>query len=142
MSVETFYFVRDAKLPTVSQWQAALDQAGVGIVLDDVGDLRKHTGYLPARHRDHPSGFEWFYGPLADNFASDPPDGLGDRSHVIDLVTHGDTRELFCAMVSGAVLARIADGLLFDEESGGTIAPADALAQALTLERFIKERRR
>ena len=39
MSVESFFFVRDAKLPTISQWQAALDQAEVGIVLEDAGDL-------------------------------------------------------------------------------------------------------
>jgi hypothetical protein len=31
--------VREAKLPTIPQWQAALDRAGVGIVLEDVGDL-------------------------------------------------------------------------------------------------------
>ena len=61
MSIDSFFFVRDEKLPTISQWQAALDGAGVGIVLEDVGDLRKHTGYLPATFRGRPSGFEWFY---------------------------------------------------------------------------------
>jgi hypothetical protein len=30
MSVDSFFFVRDEKLPTISQWQAALDGAGVG----------------------------------------------------------------------------------------------------------------
>src|SRR5262245_9139404 len=142
MSVDTFYFIRDDRLPTISQWQAALDRAGVGVVLDDVGDLREHTGYLPAKHRDHPSGFEWYYGPLADNFGGDPPEGLGDREHVINFVTHSDTRERFCAMVIGAGLASIANGLLFDEESGGTIDPATALAQALSLERHIRAPRR
>ena len=37
MSVDSFFFVRDDKLPTIPQWQAALDQARVGIVLEDVG---------------------------------------------------------------------------------------------------------
>lgn len=34
MSVDSFFFVRDEKLPTIPQWQAALDRAGVGIVLE------------------------------------------------------------------------------------------------------------
>jgi hypothetical protein len=137
MSVDTFVFLRDDRLPPIAVWQAALDQAAVGIVLSDVSDLRKHTGYLPARHRGHPSGFEWYFGTIAEYFGGELPSGLGDRGHVINFVTHSDTRELFCAMVSGAVLASIADGRLFDEESGGLLEPDTALAQALTLERFI-----
>jgi hypothetical protein len=60
MSVDSFFFVRDKKLPTVMQWQDALDHAGVGIALEDVGDLRKHTGYIPATHHGQATGFEWF----------------------------------------------------------------------------------
>jgi hypothetical protein len=71
MSVDSFFFVRDDKLPTIQQWQTALDQAEVGIVLEDVGDLRTQTGYLPGTHRGNPSGFEWFYWPVADNFDGD-----------------------------------------------------------------------
>ncbi len=142
MSVDSFFFVRDAKLPTIPQWQAALDRAGVGIVLDDVGDLRKHTGYLPATHRGHPSGFEWFYGPLADNFGGDPPDGLDGREHVINCVTHSDMRELVCGLVACSVLSQLADGVFLDEESGGLLEPAAALTQALSHEQHIKPPRR
>ena len=83
MSVDSFFFVRDERLPTIPQWQIGLDRAGVGIVLEDVGDLREHTGYLPATYGGQPSGFEWFYGPLGENFAGHVPDGLGGREHVI-----------------------------------------------------------
>ena len=142
MSVESFFFVRDPKLPTIPQWQAALDKAGVGIVLEDVGDLRKHTGYLPATHRGHPSGFEWFYGPVAENFGGDLPDGLEGREHVINCVTHSDMRELVCGSVACSVLLQLADGVFFDEESGGVLAPAAALALALSMESHIKSPRR
>ncbi len=142
MSVDTFFFVRDSKLPTIPQWQTALDKAGVGIVLEDVGDLRKHTGYLPATHRGHPSGFEWFYGPLAENFGGDPPDGLDGREHVINCVTHSDMRELVCGSVACSVLLHLADGVFFDEESGGVLDPAAALAQALSMEPHIKPAKR
>ena len=47
MSVETFLFVRE-QLPTVKQWQAALDGAGLNIKLDpEVDDLPSFKG-LPA----------------------------------------------------------------------------------------------
>ena len=60
MSVDSFFFVRDVKLPTIPQWQTALDRAVVGIVLEDVGDLRTHAGYLPATYFGEQSGFEWY----------------------------------------------------------------------------------
>lgn len=142
MSVDSFFFVRDGKLPTIPQWQAALNQAGVGILLEDVGDLRTHTGYLPATHRGEPSGFEWFYGPLADNFGGDPPQGLDGREYVINCVTHSDMRELVCGSVACAVLTQLADGMFLDEESGGLLNPEEALNQALAMEPHIKPRKR
>src|SRR3954462_2078684 len=142
MSVDSFFFVRDAKLPTIPQWQAALDRAGVGIVLEHVGDLRKHTGYLPATHRGHPSGFEWYYGPLAETIGGDPPDGLDGREHVINCVTHSDMRELVCGSVACSVLLQLADGTFLDEESGGLLGPEESLAQALAMEPDIERRRR
>jgi hypothetical protein len=138
MSVDTFFFVRDAKLPTVPEWQTALDQAGTEIMLEDVGDLRAHTGYLPATHRGHQSGFEWYYGPLAENFGGDPPDGLDGREHVINCVTHSDMRELACALAACSVLAQLADGKFFDEESGCLADPATAMVEAASAERYIK----
>ena len=142
MSVDSFFFVRDDKLPTISQWQAALDQAGVGIVLEDVGELRKHAGYLPATHRGHPSGFEWFYGPVAENFGGDAPDGLGGRAHVVNCVTHSDMRELMCGLTACAVLSQLADGVFFDEESGGLISADSALGLARRLGSAEQEMRR
>ena len=138
MSVDTFFFVRDAKLPSVSDWQTALDQAGTEIVLDDVGDLRTHTGYLPATHRGHQSGFEWYYGHLAENFGCDPPDGLDWREHVIKCVKHRDMRELACALAACSVLAQLADGKFYDEKSGGLADPAAAMEEAVAAEQYIK----
>jgi hypothetical protein len=51
MSVDTFVFIRDENLPTMRQWQAALDRADTGIALESIEDLRVHIGYLPANYR-------------------------------------------------------------------------------------------
>jgi hypothetical protein len=129
MSVENFIFLADERLPSIDTWQAALDREGTEIVLHKIDDLREHTGYIPATHRGHESGFEWFYGPIGENFGDDLPDGVGDRTHVIDFVTHSDMRELVCGLIAGAVLAKISDGVVFDEESGEVIS-GDAALQA------------
>lgn len=134
MSVDSFVFIRDERLPTVAEWQKALDRAAVEIQLEDVGGLRTHEGYLPAVHRGNSSGFEWCYGTIADNFGAEPPAGLGDRQHVIDFITHSDMRELVCAMVAGAVLAQLTDGLVFDEESGNLIKGDAAMEIAKRVE--------
>jgi hypothetical protein len=129
-------------LPTVAQWQAALDAAGVGIVLEDVGDLRKHTGYLPATHRGKSSGFEWYYGTVAENFGGDASDGLAGRGHVINCVTHSDLGELVCGLIACSVLSQIADGLFLDVESGGLVDANQALQIALGIESQELERKK
>jgi hypothetical protein len=142
MSVDSFFFVRDDKLPTISQWQAALDAAGVGIVLEVVGDIRTHSGYLPATFRGKPSGFEWFYGTVVENFGGDLPDNLQGREHVVNCVTHSDLSELVCGLVACSVLSQVADGLFLDEESGGVIGPDEALKMALGIEAQEQERKK
>ncbi len=138
MSVNTFFFVRDARMPTILQWQTELDQAAMGIVLENVGELCTHKGYLPATHRGHQSGFEWYYGPLVETFGDDPPDGLDGRRHAINCVTHSDMRELACALAACSVLAQLADGMFYEEESGGLVDPAAAMAEAQSAEQHIK----
>jgi hypothetical protein len=129
MSVDYFIFVQESCLPTIVEWQRALDDAETGIVLDDVGDLRSHTGYLPARYHGDRSGFEFFFGTAKDVFGSEPQE-VGSRSHAIDFVTHSDMQELMCGMIAGAVLAKVADGLVFDEDSGTFVDGDKALQTA------------
>ncbi len=137
MAVESFFIVRDEKLPTIPQWQAALERAGVGMVLQDVGDLRTHTGYLPVTHRGHPCGFEWFYGPLADHLRGQPPPGLDGRDYVVNCVTHSDPWELVCGLIACSVLSQLADGLFLNEETGGLMDADAALEMACGLEEQI-----
>ena len=58
------------------------------------------------------------------------PEAIGDRTHAVDFVTHSDMRELICGLVAGAILAKLADGLVFDEESGKFIDGDEALELA------------
>ena len=116
MSVDTFIFLNDDRLPSRDQWQAALDAENIKITLDEVDDLRDFSGYWPAKFDGHDSGFEWFYGPATETFG-ELPSGVGERDHAVNFVTHSDMRELACAMLVAGVLARLTDGKLLDEES-------------------------
>ncbi len=138
MSIENFVFLHDDRLPSVQKWQAALDRAGTGIVLEEIDDLRKHKGYLPATYRDHESGFEWFYGPIVEAFDGDLPDGFGGRTHAIDFVTHSDIRELVCGLIAGAVLAQISDGVVFYSESGEVMSGDAAMQAARDAEKHVR----
>jgi len=138
MSVDHVVFVRDDRLPTLEQWQAALARADSGIVLEKIDDLRAHTGYLPASHRGHDSGFEWYYGTIDEWFDGDPPEGLGDRQHVATFVTHSDMREFVCGMVAGAVLAQVSIGMVYDEDSDELIDAHAALEIARGTEKKIQ----
>ena len=134
MPGEHLVFLRDDRLPSVEQWQAALDLAETEIVLGTIPDLRKHEGLWPATHHRRAAALEWYYGPIEENFGGPLPAGVGKRTHAINFVTHGDIRELLCAMIAGAVLAQIADGVVFDAHSGGVIGADRALHAALDAE--------
>jgi hypothetical protein len=79
---------------------------------------------------------------LADNFGGDPPDGLGERAHVVNCVTHSDIRELMCGLIACSVLSQLADGVFLDEESGRLISADAALEMARRLELYEQERGR
>jgi hypothetical protein len=121
MSVDIVVFLRDDQLPSGKQLQAALDEIGTQIILDETDDLRAHTGFLPATHKGEPSGFEWSYGQVSDYFGSEPPAGLADRGNVVNFVLHSDMRELYCALATAAALAKTSDGLMLDDESGDLV---------------------
>ena len=140
MSVDTFVILSDERLPSVAEWQRALDQAGVDIRLDDVDDLRQHSGYLPARFNGADSGFEWSYG-IVDEVFGERPDGAGGRGHAIDLVTHDDEQEAMCALYAAGVLARLTDGLFYDEDAGDFVPGDRAMEIAAEWARSEQERK-
>jgi hypothetical protein len=139
MSVDHLVFLRDERLPTCQQWQAALDDAKTGIVLEQIDDMRMHTGYWPAKYKGHDSGFEWYYGTIAEQFDDSPPDGAEEFTHAVNFVTHSDLGELACAMISGAILAQIGNGRVLDEESGAAVEPDEAFEIAQAVEQAFEK---
>lgn len=114
MSIDNILFLKGDQLPTLKEWQAALDAAEADIVLDEISDLREHSGYFPLTFKGEPSGFEWYFTTVEEMFPDGPPDWLGGRDHAVDLVTFGDMREFYCAMTAGAILGKISDAVVWE----------------------------
>lgn len=140
MSVSTFVILQGEKLPTLAEWQRALDEAGFEIVLDATIDLRSHVGYLPAKFKDMDSGFEWHFGEISEVFGR-KLEVAGSRSQAIEFATHSDEQEAICALLSAGTLARISDGLVYDEESENFV-PGEHLIKVATDWAASEERRK
>ncbi len=135
MSVEMNVFLRADRLPTAQQWADAIVAAGFDAQLDRSVQLTTHTGYLPCRYGGKDSGFEYYRDDLED-VELDPEisEGVGDRDTVVSFVSHGDLRELTCAIIAAAVLTQLADGMYWDTE-GDELYPAEgAVRQAREVE--------
>ena len=141
MSVHTLIFLRDDRLPTRDVWQQALDDAGTGITLDVVDNLREFSGFLPAKFDGEASGFEWYYGPVEEVF-DDKPSAVGEREHAIDFVTHSDLQELVCATYAAGAIAKVADGLFYDEDQDAFVAGDRVLEIACNIVVQEREHRR
>ncbi|NQV26999.1 MAG: hypothetical protein HQ518_21830 [Rhodopirellula sp.] len=127
MSVDTFIFLNNDRLPSRDAWQHALDNAETGMTLDVVDNLREFSGYLPVKFNGADSGFEWYYGPVEEVFGRRPRE-LADRDFAIDFVTHSDMQELTCALYAAGVLGKLADGLFHDEERDAFV-PCDRVLE-------------
>ena len=129
MSYDTCVFLNDDRLPAWRELQRALDELGAGLVLDDVNDLRAHTGFWPMKHKGHDSGAEWFYDSVAEAL-HDVPEETGGRTHMVSLVTHSEMRELVCAMYVAAALVKFTDGVGYDPQEAASFTIEEALASA------------
>ena len=133
VSVNVFVFL-GRHLPPLPDWQTELDRLGIDLRLDEGINPSSHSGYWPASVDGEPSGFEFYSGGVTDVFGTPAPPGIGDRDVVANFVTHSNMQELKCSMLAGAALAMLADGVVFDEDSGGTMDGEEFLAQARSME--------
>jgi hypothetical protein len=132
MSVVWEVYFLPARLPTIAEWQAAIDAAGFPLRLDDDGRaLTASTGYFPVERAGQASGFELFceIAPAEEvpaTVAVKLPGVLMRAS----FVTHSEIAELITKLYAAAALAKITDGTQFDTESGELVAPPDPLQHA------------
>ncbi len=108
MANEQFAFIERAKVPSASQWQAAIDAAGFDLKLDPSLEPFEHSGFLPCTLFGADSGVETYYDP-ASEVISDPDllnELYGGRDFCIRFRWGGSFREAACAMILSYSLAK------------------------------------
>lgn len=136
MSAAINVFLRDAHVPTVNEWNAAIKAEGFDLILESF-DLRSEDGYRPATLKGKESGFEWYLSPIAT--AEEHPQypfkaHVGDCDLRAQLCFTSHAEEEKVASIAGAVLAKLTGGYYWDAETDNRFLQADeAIAAARKL---------
>jgi len=146
MSVHLGVFLLREQLPTRDSWQRAIDAEGIDLQLEQA-DTIEQVGFWPARLNKKDCGFEYSFGRIETSIPveSENPDpileAVGDRDHQVSFVFHSSREDGEAAALAAATLAKIADGVLFDPQSGEFAVGADAYELLRRQEADERERR-
>lgn len=132
MSAAIQVFLRDAHIPTVNKWNAAIKAEGFDLILESFG-LQSDDGYRPAMLKGEESGFEWCLSPVAT--AEEQPHfpfklHIGDCDLRAQLCFTSYADEEKAAAIAGAVLAKMTGGYYWDAETDNRFLQGDAAIAA------------
>jgi hypothetical protein len=119
MSMELWVF-SDRQLSTIAQWQTAIDGEAYSLKLDTTTPLESLGGFLPARLRGEPTGFECYH-DNAEKLIRNNSDLNFNHAwkYVLALRWVGSkVNELRAAWMAGTAYAQATDGLIFDDQEG------------------------
>src|SRR2546423_10602112 len=87
MSLEVQVFMVPERMPTPNEWQKAIQDRELDLVIDTKFDPATDTGFRPCTYADCPFGFEFYAHSLSNDEIRRPaiPD---DHSLCISLITH------------------------------------------------------
>jgi hypothetical protein len=132
MSMELHVLLQDTRVPTVTEWQQAIREAGFDLLLDSSLRLREDTGFSPAVYRGNETGFEFDLWPASDitDTYPDVASRIGGRDMAANFRWGGDLLECAAAVIAAAALARLTDGVLFDPQEGDLASGDEAIEMA------------
>ena len=131
MSVDLDVFLDRSKLPTVTALQEAISREGFPLTFPLDVDLTRHTGYMPVVFQNEESGFEWSLADLNDfNQLPDEIRVILPIANAVVSFRFSEMQESLAATVVAAVLAQLAQGLVFDPQDGRIIPSNQAIADA------------
>jgi hypothetical protein len=126
MAMELFV-LSDQQLPSVTEWQVAIDGEGYPLRLDGDKPIGALKGFLPALLRDVKTGFECNPWP-ADEFMSEMPGVNFNRAwkYVLAFRWGGNLSQVPAVWMAATAYAKATEGVIFDEEAGIMRSAADA----------------
>jgi hypothetical protein len=131
MSMETHVFFR-GPLPRKAALRRAMRELGFPFTLvPDTGALKGQSGFMPMRLRGEDTGVEFdvFEGREAiDEFSVEGIDPAFDRCG--NFRWGGDETEMLAGLCAAAALAKLVDGVVFDEMEDRLLTVGEAVAVA------------
>jgi len=118
---ELHVLLMEERVPTLEQWQQALQPADLAFEIETSTDLRKHAGYLPVVDQGHATGFVFSLLPADFVVGGDRFPGAEAPREVFRLTESANFRfaegpAAAAAARAAAAFARIADGIVFDPQ--------------------------
>jgi hypothetical protein len=131
MSMETHVFFR-GKLPTRAALSRAMKELGFPFAITpSAGSLERQSGFMPMKRRGEETGVEFdVYSDHAavEEFADVGVDAGFERR--ASLRWDGDFQEAVAGMSAAAALAKLMNGVVFDEAEDRLLSADDAIAVA------------
>jgi hypothetical protein len=131
MAMEIHVFFRGT-LPTKAALGRTMKELGFPLsVKPATGSLEGHSGYMPMRLRREETGVEFdiFGGrSVIDEFGFEGVDPSLDR--VANFRWGGDEDEMLAALCGAAALAKLTNGIVFDEAGDRLLSPDQAIEMA------------
>jgi hypothetical protein len=131
MSMETHVFFR-GKLPTRAALSRAMKELGFPFAITpSTGSLEQQSGFMPMKRRGEETGVEFdVYSDHSsvEEFADVGVDASFERR--ASLRWSGDFQEAVAGMSAAAALAKLMNGVVFDEAEDKLLSAGDAIALA------------
>lgn len=133
MAMERHVFFH-GKLPNKALLARAMKDLGFPFsIVEARGSLERQSGFMPMKLKGEETGIEFdvFEGRSAiDELEPGEVDTSFDRS--ANFRWGGDESEMLAALCASAALAKLTNGVVFDEEEGSLLSPDEAIEVAAT----------
>ncbi len=111
------WVLSDRQLESIVEWQDAIDAERFPLKLSDETPFEELDGFLPARLRGEPTGFECNHWSASEFMRNTPSVNFGhDWKYVLAFRWGGNFNELRSAWIAGAAYAHATDGIVFDDQ--------------------------
>jgi hypothetical protein len=118
MSLDIYVFLSKTRLPSAKTWQAALNDLGTSIVLDDSFDPLHDRGFVPCKFGTAATGFEFLLDASEDLLRANRQ--LANHVRPDDVCAvftwGGDLKECAAAVSAAASLTAVAEGIMYDPQ--------------------------
>jgi len=133
--MELHVFLRNAALPAREEWQTAITEEGFALILDATLDVRNHAGFSQIMCWGKKSGFEFDLNPAPDITSRyrGVSERIGARNVSANFRWQGNVLESLGVHIASAVLAKLADGILYYPQKAHFSTSHEAMAMARQL---------